>query len=60
MITEVHFFRDAMNADPFFPFKILLPTRSGTKSLTVPSVYILQVDTKRSCRKVKKYNQHSC
>lgn len=31
-------FSDAMKGDPFFPFKILLPTGSGTKSLTVPSL----------------------
>ena len=31
-------FSDAMENDTHFPFKILLPTGSGTKSLTVPSL----------------------
>ena len=31
-------FADPMENDPTFPFRILLPTGSGTKSLTVPSL----------------------
>ena len=31
-------FSDAMKNDDAFPFKMLLPTGSGTKSLTIPSL----------------------
>ena len=39
VFTEIRsVFSDVMNANASFPFKILLPTGSGTKSLMVPSL----------------------